>query len=357
MGTRQRARPGLVAVLGSGETAANGQRAFERVFATLRRPVRVAILETPAGFQPNSDAVAGEVGEFLTHRLQNHAPVVSIVPARRRDVVGGTDDPATCAPLLAADVFYLGAGGPTYAARHLMGSWAWHALVARHRLGAAVVLASAATLSAGAWVVPVYEIYKVGDDLHWQPGLDLFGPYGLRLAFVPHWNNTDGGADLDTSRCYLGRARFGALLSLLPANVTVVGLDEHTTLILDPARAAAEVLGRGGVTILRDDAETRVTTGEGFPLSALGPFHPADPTLDVPADILAAAARGDAEAPGDAAIPEPTAEVLALLGRRQAARGRRDWAVADAIRDELATLGWEVRDTSGEPVLVPIQSR
>jgi cysteinyl-tRNA synthetase len=41
--------------------------------------------------------------------------------------------------------------------------------------------------------------------------------------------------------------------------------------------------------------------------------------------------------------PDPEAE--RLLSEREAARAARDYATADARRDELAALGWEVRDT------------
>jgi cysteinyl-tRNA synthetase len=41
---------------------------------------------------------------------------------------------------------------------------------------------------------------------------------------------------------------------------------------------------------------------------------------------------------------EPGPAELELLDRRQAARAAKDWAAADAIRDELAALGWTVRD-------------
>ncbi len=40
----------------------------------------------------------------------------------------------------------------------------------------------------------------------------------------------------------------------------------------------------------------------------------------------------------------PDADALALLERRQAARAAKDWAAADALRDELAQRGWTVRD-------------
>ena len=45
---------------------------------------------------------------------------------------------------------------------------------------------------------------------------------------------------------------------------------------------------------------------------------------------------------GEAPLPDGAAE---LLARRAAARAARDWAASDALRDELAALGVEVRDT------------
>ncbi|HEY4450888.1 MAG TPA: cysteine--tRNA ligase [Solirubrobacteraceae bacterium] len=41
------------------------------------------------------------------------------------------------------------------------------------------------------------------------------------------------------------------------------------------------------------------------------------------------------------------AQVRELAERRELARGERDFAAADALRDELAALGWEVRDVAG----------
>jgi cysteinyl-tRNA synthetase len=44
-----------------------------------------------------------------------------------------------------------------------------------------------------------------------------------------------------------------------------------------------------------------------------------------------------------------------LLREREAAREQRDWARADAIREELQQLGWEVRDGADGPELRPIR--
>jgi cysteinyl-tRNA synthetase len=45
-------------------------------------------------------------------------------------------------------------------------------------------------------------------------------------------------------------------------------------------------------------------------------------------------------------IPE---NVESLARRRRDARGAGDFAEADRVRDELATLGWDVRDVAEEP--------
>jgi Glycosyl transferase family 2 len=58
-------------------------------------------------------------------------------------------------------------------------------------------------------------------------------------------------------------------------------------------------------------------------------------------------------------MPDPSLpdDVLRRLDERAAARGRRDWARADALRDELAGLGWEVQDGPAGSTAVPILRR
>ncbi|MGH2842027.1 MAG: cysteine--tRNA ligase [Solirubrobacteraceae bacterium] len=49
---------------------------------------------------------------------------------------------------------------------------------------------------------------------------------------------------------------------------------------------------------------------------------------------------------------EAPVEAVALMRARDAARGARNWAQADALRDQLRQLGWEVRDGPDGPQLV-----
>jgi cysteinyl-tRNA synthetase len=53
------------------------------------------------------------------------------------------------------------------------------------------------------------------------------------------------------------------------------------------------------------------------------------------------------------AAARPTPDATRLLAQRQAARERRDFATADALRDQLRQAGWLVRDTPDGPELDP----
>ena len=68
------------------------------------------------------------------------------------------------------------------------------------------------------------------------------------------------------------------------------------------------------------------------------------------AAALTAGCQSEAPAPEEAASEwETDARIDALLADRQAARGAKDWAGADRIRDELADEGIEIVDTETGP--------
>jgi hypothetical protein len=335
--------PGAVALFGSGETAPTGRRVHEMLLQQLDPPIDVAVLETPAGFQPNAAWVAGRLAEFVEQHLRNFRPQVTVVPARRRDGPHGSDDPELVAPLLTADYVFAGPGSPTYTVRHLADTWAWHLIRVRQRRGTILALASAAAIAVGAHALPVYEIYKAGADLHWVDGLDLFGPYGLELAVVTHWDNQDGGAHLDTCCGFMGVERMCQLEGLLPPSATLLGIDEHSAVILDFAQGTGRVMGRGGVTIRRSGEEQVFTSGQSFPLNALGPVR--QPALDegLPPEVLSAVLAAEK---AEQTLPP---EVAALLEEREAARGARDWTRADVLREQVARLGYVIEDTPQGP--------
>ena len=55
---------GQIAFLGSGETSLAGGRIFESLARNIHEPLRIALMETPAGFELNSAQVVGKEGDF-----------------------------------------------------------------------------------------------------------------------------------------------------------------------------------------------------------------------------------------------------------------------------------------------------
>ena len=152
---------------------------------------------------------------------------------------------------------------------------------------------------------------------------------------------------MDTSRCFMGQARFEVLAASLPSDATVVGIDEHTALAADLDTGMAEVMGAGDVTVLRRGDPLCFAPGGRFPLSEFGPFRWPEPDAGLPPEIWAEAlaAHEVHEHPG-----EPPADVLAVMAQREAARAQRDWPQADRLRQQAAALGWQIRDTPAGPV-------
>jgi hypothetical protein len=332
---------GRIAFLGSGETSLAGGRIFEILARLIPGPIHISILETPAGFELNSSLVAGRVGDFLKTRLQNYKPTIDLIPARKQGTEFSPDNLEILKPLLRANIIFMGPGSPTYLARQLQGTLAWDIIRARHRLGATLIFASAATISVGAWVLPVYEIYKVGDDVHAKEGLHIFSDLGMDLSFIPHWNNAEGGTDLDTSRCFVGIERFEQWRKLLPPENILVGLDEHSGIIIDFEKGTCDVHGVSSVSVVKNTSMEIYPAGASFSLNELGNFNLFDsiekgirPEVW---DMVTDASKLDDDA--------PPAEALELVEQRRQARARKDFTESDRLRNQIASLGWIVQDS------------
>ncbi len=338
-----RIKPGIISVLGGGAAIPASGKSHEYLAQRLPESPRISVLETPAGFELNCDVVAEKLASFMRKRLQNYAPQIDTLPARKRGTAFCPDDPAIVEPLLRADEIVLGPGSPTYCARQLAGSLATDYIRAQQWQGGALLLSSSSTLAFGRFTMPVYEIYKVGEELHWKDGVNYFADYGLDLSIVPHWDNQDGGSELDTSRCYVGKPRWDVLYPMLPAGHTVLGLDDHTSAMLDFQAGEALVVGASSITILRNGVSTVFESGETFSLNELGPWHLPDEGL-LSAEIWQASDAAKARRLVDDAAPTPTDDVIALADARLQARRNKLWAKSDELRDAITALGWHVKD-------------
>ena len=293
----------MLVVMGSGETAPTMVKVHRRVFDAVG-PGPSLLLDTPYGFQGNADDLSRRAVAYFADVA---AREVTPLEWRTRD--DSAADRAVAA-LRGARWAFAGPGSPTYALRVWDGSGIDAEVADVVRRGGAAVFASAAALTLGSHTVPVYEVYKVGEDPRWRQGLGILERVtGITAAVVPHWDNNEGG-NHDTRFCYLGERRLERLESELPDSVGVLGVDEHTALLVDPARGHATVDGRGTVTARYRGVERVWSSGETMSLSDL-----ADALVGLrPTSARSHARLADVDPPAEASSAEASAGSAASLG-------------------------------------------
>ena len=353
------ALPRLLVIMGSGETAPTmttpHRRVFEQLGAATGGPVDAVLLDTPFGFQENVEILAAKTAEYFTDAAHRTVKIAGLARTDHGDVVATE---TAIAKIRAADWIFAGPGSPTFALRQWADTPIPEAIVDKLRNGGAVVFSSAAALTLGRKTIPVYEVYKSGANPYWVDGLDVLSEVGLPVVVIPHYDNKEGG-NHDTSKCYLGERRLAMLEPELDDDVFILGVDEHTGVIIDLDANTAEIVGKGGVTLRKDGVSTRIETGTTVPFSTLqaGPVTPltsgSDRHVTGPTDSeTAVTPRSDHDVSGatvgdDAAvIPSLAGDAARLESEFDAALAARDadGAVKAILELDSAILQWS-RDT------------
>ena len=283
--------PRILTIMGSGETAPTMVKVHRELVGRLGSTSAV-LLDTPYGFQENAPELASRAVEYFKTSVN-----VTITPAGLGRIDGA--DPVTLQhglnSLTDANYVFAGPGSPTYALRQWKDTTIPDLLHTKIRTGGVVTFASAAALTLGSRTVPVYEIYKCGEEPYWLDGLNLLGDLGIPAVVIPHYNNAEGGHH-DTRFCYLGERRLVALEAELDTPEYVLGVDEHTGLVIDFDAAAARVVGNGVVTLRVDGASRTFASGETIPLALLqDPRDGASAVTPPPAATAAAPTTTTAE--------------------------------------------------------------
>lgn len=370
-------------LLGSGETSPTMVTAHRSALAEIpTAPGAAVTLDTPYGFQENADELTERVQRYFADSVGRAIDVVTLRNAQLPAAAVG----AAVAGITRASWVFAGPGSPTYALKVWRDTGMTAALEAVLARGS-VVLASAAALTAGAFTMPVYEIYKVGAEPFWQPGLDLLArTTGLRAAVIPHYDNAEGGTH-DTRCCYIGERRMTALEAQLPDDCFVLGIDEHTGVRFDLDAGTVSVFGRGGMTVRMGGRRWVVPSGETVTVADIA-AHAGTRLRDLdttpvdawdPQDVHSMLDAGRVDEAVDALLAldgverdhETRATVHALVTRlgqlaanpnidvgsivgpyievllaaRASARGHGFWAEADEIRDRLRALKVTIADT------------
>ena len=145
---------------------------------------------------------------------------------------------------------------------------------------------------------------------------------------IPHYDNSEGGTH-DTRYCYLGERRLRAMEDELDPETFVLGVDEHTALVLDLDAGSAQIRGRGGVTVRRAAGSRRIEAGTTVGIEQLRPDADADGTSAVAPSQVPGSGRTTSE-PATSPLLEDT--------DRLATTFREALAAADATRAVGAAL-------------------
>ena len=276
----------ILTIMGSGETAPTMVKVHRHVLD--RVGAGAVLLDTPYGFQENADDISAKTRDYFAQSVGYPIEVASL----RSAAVDAVTHDRAMGLVSGATYVFAGPGSPTYA----LTQWRdtpMAAMLASKLLGAgAVTFASAAALTLGVVTLPVYEIYKAGHAPEWHEGLNLLeAATGLRAAVIPHYDNAEGGHH-DTRFCYLGERRLAYLETELPDGAFVLGVDEHTALVIDLDRRRAEVLGRGFVTVRRNGSSQQFAADTQFTLDELTDSNAERPTPAMAVSEPAAAKPG-----------------------------------------------------------------
>ena len=257
--------PRILTIMGSGETAPTMVTTHRMLASKLPKPARATLLDTPYGFQENAPELATKAVEYFKTSINialDVAGLTQIIDADALAVERGLQVVSD------AQYVFAGPGSPTYALRQWAGTPLAGLLTKKLRDGGIVTFASAAALTLGRFTLPVYEIYKVGQDPRWLEGLNILGEIGINVALIPHYNNAEGGHH-DTRFCYMGERRLSILERELPDDVYVLGVDEHTGVVIDIDAQTATVVGKGVLTIRVKGVSTEIASGEVLPIDRL----------------------------------------------------------------------------------------
>ncbi|MEY2765894.1 MAG: hypothetical protein RL552_799 [Actinomycetota bacterium] len=340
------AMPRILTIMGSGETAPTMVGTHRRLTALLPSPVRAVVLDMPYGFQENAGELATRAVDYFKTSVNVDLRVAGLTrmkPSSDGQMPSPTQIERGLRAVEDADYLFAGPGSPTYSIQQWSDTPIRNLLASKLKDGGVVTFASAAALTLGVRTVPVYEIYKVGVDPYWHDGLALLREIGVNASVIPHYDNAEGGSH-DTRFCYLGERRLRVLESVMSADEFIIGVDEHTGLVINLDEERAEVVGNSTVTLRKGDRQVTFAAGESFALQVLrSPEFAAGSTSSSSARSSAPAAEQTSDV--RASSPAPTSLLASVESSRAAfdsalAVGDADGAVEAVLTLESAIRAW-----------------
>ncbi|CAN5157772.1 hypothetical protein BH23ACT9_BH23ACT9_37950 [soil metagenome] len=254
---------GLLVLMGSGETTPTMVTVHKAVLDTVRARtgrdrLQAGLLDSPYSFQENAEEITAKAQHYFDHHVGQAVGHVAGDFERRSDL----EVQQSLEQIRRCDWVFAGPGSPSHALRQWAAGDLVDALAAVHQRGGAIVLASAAAITSGDHSIPVYEVYKAGEPPRWLDGLGLVRRLtGWTCTVVPHFDNAEGGTH-DTRFCYMGERRLAQMEKALGEGEWILGVDEHTAVVIDVDASTVTVDGRGGMHV-RVGGELRLSVPQG----------------------------------------------------------------------------------------------
>ena len=247
---------GSIAILGSGETSPNLVSVHREMISRLKKVSNPLIINSPFGFQENVNELSDKLIEFFHTSLNIDIQILSYKTPNKINTV----DYYKCLEKIDKSNFiFSGPGSPSYAVKVWGDTEFPNSFKTLLGNDGSLVFSSAAATTLGEYTLPVYEIYKAGREPYWIKGLNILSTFGISASVVPHFNNKEGG-DHDTRYCYMGKSKFDDLRSQIDSNI--IGIDEHTGLIIDGESNTGKVYGIGTVTLISGDKTQQYSPGD-----------------------------------------------------------------------------------------------
>ena len=318
-------KPSIITLFGSGETSPHMAKLYRGLINNFDSKVNNNfLLDTPFGFQENHTILSDKIIRYFSEKVN-----------LKIDSINFPDDNShnknIDKNIINSDFIFSGPGSPTYALKIWKKYGIDSLLASKINTGGIIAFSSAAALTFGSHVIPVYEIYKVGEKPKLIPGLNLLNFLHKETLVVPHFNNKEGG-DHDTSHCFIGKKRFDNLIK--NRDILVIGIEEHTSITFNLNNSSIKVDGKGKVFLKSPKGVIEINSGEDLGINEINSNYTPLVETKIIRNNKSKEKKGK----------KVDIDIDLLVDIRDKARLKKLWDISDQIRDLLISNNIEIED-------------
>ena len=318
-------KPSIITLFGSGETSPHMAKLYRGLINNFDSKINNNfLLDTPFGFQENHTILSDKIIKYFSEKVN-----------LKIDSINFPDDNShnknIDKNIINSDFIFSGPGSPTYALKIWKKYGIDSLLASKINTGGIIAFSSAAALTFGSHVIPVYEIYKVGEKPKLIPGLNLLNFLHKETLVVPHFNNKEGG-DHDTSHCFIGKKRFDNLIK--NRDILVIGIEEHTSITFNLNNSSIKVDGKGKVFLKSPKGVIEINSGEDLGINEINSNYTPLVETKIIRNNKSKEKKGK----------KVDIDIDLLVDIRDKARLKKLWDISDQIRDLLISNNIEIED-------------